>query len=88
MFEHLEPRVLLMADLLERADEWSPETFAAELHRRAGAAVVTVEDDRLLTASGLGRTMPATSAGPWARYVAAGIDVSTFQPLAPTTPPE
>ncbi len=32
VFEHLEARVLLLADMLERADDWSPGTFAAELH--------------------------------------------------------
>ncbi|PZE33929.1 hypothetical protein [Curtobacterium sp. MCPF17_031] len=88
VLEHLEPRVLLVSDLLARADEWTPATFAAELHRRAGAAVVTQEDDRRLTSAGFARAMPETSDGPWARYVASGIDVAAFRSLSSASPVE
>jgi hypothetical protein len=82
VLEHVEPRSLLVADLLRDAEGWTPESFAAVLHRRTGAAVLTVADGRRLTAAGFSRSMPDGGHGVWARYVAAGIDLTAFAPLS------
>ena len=81
VFEHLEPRRILEQELAARAATLAPEELEGLLHRGLAAAVVTRGEDALLTKAGLSHRMPAGACGPWARYVAAGLDVAGFAPL-------
>lgn len=83
IMEHLRPRRLLVVELLARASTVTPEDLAALLHQHITTAVITVEEDRLLSASKLNFSMPAGDDGtdPWARYVAAGLDPASFAPV-------
>jgi len=81
VFEHLEPRRILVQELVARAATLGAAELEGLLHRGLAAAVVTKAEDTHLTKSGLSHRMPAGQGGPWARYLAAGIDVAGFAPL-------
>ena len=78
--EHVYPLNLLCRDLL--AAEPTVESFGRIVAGRLVLAVITVEEDLRLGASGLSRSMPAAWDGrdPFDRYRAAGLDVDAFAP--------
>lgn len=84
--EHVYPLNLLSRDLLTA--EPTIEAFGRIVAERLVLAVITVEEDVLLGAVGLSRSMPADWDGrdPFDRYRAAGIDVDAFAPRQPPTP--
>lgn len=88
VLEHLLPRNLLLDDLIERSEALTVHKLIAELSSRLIGTVVTKEEDSALTAAGFAFAGPADaqSADVWARYRAAGLDVTQFEPLHPTTP--
>jgi hypothetical protein len=74
----------LVADLIRDCYSLTPAALATRLHSEHRFAVITPEEDRQLTAAGLEQTMPEGwrhGDDPWARYIAAGLDPTTFRPL-------
>ncbi len=81
MFEHLRPRASLVAGFLARAGEITAVELVNQLTDHLAAAVITKEEDRRITAAGLGSKMPPGGEDDvWSRYRAAGLDVTGFGP--------
>lgn len=82
VIEHLYPRELLIADLLDGA-EWTNASAAIDvLMERFIAAVVTRDDDRQLpTRAQSVRPRSDYAADPWLRYRWAKLPVKDFAPL-------
>lgn len=85
VYEHLLPRNVILADLLDRADSLTVEQLVTTLQERLAAAIISAEEDRMLTAVGLAFSMPSSAAtdDPWIRYRLAKIQVDRFGPLVP-----
>ncbi|MBC7595995.1 MAG: hypothetical protein H7288_19030 [Kineosporiaceae bacterium] len=81
VMEHLEPQTLLVTDLLSRLPGLDAVDLTEELHDRLTFAVISRADDTRLRDAGFNSRMPGTSAGPWARYLASGIDLGDFRPI-------
>ena len=83
VIEHLRPRTLLVMRALASAESLTSESLVDMLHHEISSAIVTKEEDERLTRARLGSTMPLGDDGsnPWARYIAAGLDVSDFDPI-------
>ncbi len=74
----------LVDSLVTEADTLTAPELAARLHAEHRFAVITPEEDRQLTAAGLEQAMPEgwrPGDDAWARYLAAGLDLSMFAPL-------
>ncbi|GGC74188.1 hypothetical protein IEU95_16010 [Hoyosella rhizosphaerae] len=83
ILEHMTPRRLLLLELFENASQLTPETLRDLLFAKLAGAVVTKEDDRILSGAGFGASLPVgtLSGDNWARYRAAGFDPMAFEPL-------
>ena len=84
VIEHVAPRGLLVAMLIDRAAELSPADFTQMVSTHLSGAIITSQEDRVLNAAGVGQRFPDgadPSLQPWCRYEAAGIDLTEFAPL-------
>ena len=74
----------LVDDLVASVDSLTPRQLVDRLHAEHRFAVITPDEDRLLTEAGVEQAMPPGWQGghePWARYLAAGLDPASFEPL-------
>jgi hypothetical protein len=80
ILEHVTPVRIVVRDLLSRP----PANVAALVrvsNRRLEHVTLTPEDNRKLTAAGVGWKLAPGSADPWDRYPFAGIPLRGFAPL-------
>ena len=85
--EHVRPRGLLVAELIERARQLTVDALIDHLNAVMAGAVITKDEDAALLAAGVARK-PLIAEDPdiWARYRAAGLDPETFAPLVADVP--
>jgi hypothetical protein len=82
VIEHLYPRELLVADLLEGAEGANITRSVEVLTERLMAAVVTRDDDRQLpTRAQSARPWDDYAADPWRRYRSTGLQLQDFAPI-------
>ena len=82
MIEHLYPRELLVADLLNDAASIGPADAVELLTDRLMAAVVTRHEDRWLpTRAESARPWADYASDSWLRYRASGLDLDAFARL-------
>lgn len=83
VIEHLYPRELLVAELLDGTEVAEPGLAVGLLRERLMAAVVTREEDRQLPTRAQS-TLPwrEYASDPWRRYRSAGLPLEQFAPLA------
>jgi hypothetical protein len=85
VIEHLAPRGLLIADLIESAAVIDGPSLVHKLEEGLAATVVAKAEDQVLAAAKVAGSYPAGAdhlADPWCRYRIAGLDIDQFQPLA------
>ncbi len=82
VIEHLYPRELLVADLLDEPEGTKPAEAVELLTERLMGAVVTRDDDRLLpTRAQSARPWRDYASDPWMRYRSAGLHPENFSAL-------
>jgi hypothetical protein len=81
IFEHLVPRQFLRQKIFQSAAELTPGSLVELLSTSITAAIITKDEDAALARTGLSHRQPGAYAGPWSRYLAAGLDLSGFAPL-------
>lgn len=83
VLEHLIPAHLLIADLIQEAPKLTARKLINQLEKRLVGTIITKVEDDLLTAAGVGRTMPvdADPGDLWARYRVAGLEPQRFAPI-------
>jgi hypothetical protein len=85
IIEHLIPARLVVAKALDEAAGLDVNGMLHLLAMHGAAAVVTIEDDKRLSAAGVAAKMPDDRDGDvWARPRYAGLDPRLFAPI-PTT---
>ena len=82
VIEHLYPRELLVAELLDGTDVAETAGAVEFLTQRLMAAVVTRDEDRQLpTRAQSARPWGEYASDPWLRYRSAGLPLEKFAPL-------
>ena len=85
ILEHLAPRGLVIARLIDNSAKLTPETFIEILSRDMRGAVISRQEDALLNKAKVGRSYPKGANPvdrPWCRYEVAGLDPAEFAPIA------
>jgi hypothetical protein len=85
VIEHLYPWSLVLEEAIERSTALDPPGLRELLYRRYAAAVITVAEDKTLSAAGVSHKLPpdAAAGDEWCRARHAGLDVAGFAPLEP-----
>jgi hypothetical protein len=87
VIEHLIPATLMVQEALAAALDLDVDGMLQLLKKHGAASVVSVEDDKRLSAAGLRSRMPENWNGDvWARPRAAGLDPIDFAPVAARNP--
>jgi hypothetical protein len=80
VIEHVLPTAVLIRRLLDK-----PPANRAALIRvlnRCEYVVIAPSDNQRLVAAGVGADLAPDSTNPWDRYLVAGLDPATFEPIA------
>lgn len=84
ILEHVRPRNILLETMIESSEQLTAGELIGYLNRFLAGAVITKEEDLLLTNAGVAYApLDAHDPDPWARYRTAGIDPDTFAAVEP-----
>lgn len=79
ILEHVRPRNILIGNMIEISEHLTAGELIGYLNRFMAGAVITKEEDLLLTHAGVAYApIDADDPDPWARYRTAGLDPETF----------
>lgn len=79
VLEHVRPRNILIGNMIERSEQLTAGELIGYLNRFLAGAVITKEEDLLLTSAGVAYApVDADDPDPWARYRTAGLDPESF----------
>lgn len=79
ILEHLRPRNILIGNMMERSEQLTAGDLIGYLNRFLAGAVITKDEDLLLTNAGVGNApLDIDDPDPWTRYRTVGIDPETF----------
>lgn len=82
VLEHVRPRNILIDSMIERSDQLTAGELIGYLNRFLAGAVITREEDLLLTNAGVAYApVDADDPDPWARYRTAGLAPESFSPV-------
>lgn len=79
ILEHLRPRNILIGLMIKGSEQLIVGDLIGYLSRFLAGAVITKDEDILLTIAGVGNApLDIDDPDPWARYRTAGMDPETF----------